>query len=98
MISLRQIVCAGAAILLMASCVERAAAEDGFPFGTEMTLEGGMENVSAGRRKPLGPTSAEAHEPAGQASDAAIRGALHGRSRRRERSFHPRTPTRWRSI
>jgi META domain len=39
MLFLKGLVCAGAAILLTASCVERARAEDGFPFGTEMTLE-----------------------------------------------------------
>jgi hypothetical protein len=39
MLFFRRIVCAGAAILLTACCVERACAEDGFPFGTEMTLE-----------------------------------------------------------
>jgi hypothetical protein len=39
MLFLRRIVCAGAAILLTACCVERACAEDGFPLGMEMTLE-----------------------------------------------------------
>jgi heat shock protein HslJ len=36
MVSLKQVVCAAAALILMASA---ARAEDGFPFGTEMTLE-----------------------------------------------------------
>jgi heat shock protein HslJ len=36
MISVKQMVCAAAAVLLMSGA---ARAEDGFPFGTEMTLE-----------------------------------------------------------
>lgn len=39
MVSFGQMVRAGAAILLTVFCVERACAEEGFPFGTEMTLE-----------------------------------------------------------